>query len=260
MLRSHLNAIESVLLSQSIAASNAGHPNLRGGPREWFIRDFLNSHLPATLKIGQGEIIDPDSEPNPSPDKYRPQVDIILYRRDLPIISLSKNDHVFLSEGVMATLEVKSSLKKTGKGSLKDACKSTIAHRKLKRRTPAIAMGGGWRPDHIVSYVVGFDGPARMSTIATWLPQICEALECKADLIPEMIVVLGKGVIWRIDAFPNLIHDQDTKDKTWAYVQQTEQNLFTLFVHMLSWMGWATPPPDVLGYCESLAHKEVDYI
>jgi len=63
MLESHINAIENVLLAQSIAAKNAGHPNLRGGPREWFIRDFLQSHLPSTLEIGQGEIIQFNSKP-----------------------------------------------------------------------------------------------------------------------------------------------------------------------------------------------------
>jgi hypothetical protein len=55
MLKSHLDAIESVLLYQSITASNPGHPNLRGGPREWFIRDFLRNHLPDVLQIRQGK-------------------------------------------------------------------------------------------------------------------------------------------------------------------------------------------------------------
>ena len=49
MLENHTNAIEKVLLAQSLAARNAGHPNLRGGPREWFIRDFLENHLGAAL-------------------------------------------------------------------------------------------------------------------------------------------------------------------------------------------------------------------
>ncbi len=61
MLRSHLNAIEAVLLAESRAAANAGHPNLRGGPREWFIENFLSTHLPSSLEIGQGEIIDAGS-------------------------------------------------------------------------------------------------------------------------------------------------------------------------------------------------------
>jgi len=260
MLQSHLNAIEAVLLAQSIYASNAGHPNLRGGPKEWFIRDFLSSHLPGVLQIGQGEIIDSDSKPKPDPEQYRPQVDIILYRRDLPVISLSKTDKIFLSEGVMATIEVKSSLKKAGKGSLKEACKATFIHKNLKHRLFPIREGSGWFPEQIVSYVIGFDGPKRMCTVAGWLPQICETLKCTPDNMPEMIVVLGKGVVWRINAFPVLKFDQEIDNKTWAYVQQQDKNLCTLFLHMLSWMGWITAPPQIHEYLASLSLSGVDFI
>src|SRR5438046_816940 len=100
MLQSHLNAIEKALLTQSELAKNAGHPNLRGGPREWLIRGFLLGHLPSNLEIGQGEIIDPFSKPNPPQGSYRPQVDIVIYRRDLPKITLSPFDQAFLVEGV----------------------------------------------------------------------------------------------------------------------------------------------------------------
>ena len=54
MIVSHLNAIEKVLIAQSEIAQNAGHPNLRGGPREWFIQEYLENHLPTILEMGQG--------------------------------------------------------------------------------------------------------------------------------------------------------------------------------------------------------------
>ena len=57
MIESHLNAIESLLLAQGRIASNAGNPNLIGGPREWFVKNFLIEHLPETIRVGQGEII-----------------------------------------------------------------------------------------------------------------------------------------------------------------------------------------------------------
>lgn len=259
MLQSHLNAIEAVLLAQSITAQNAGHPNLRGGPREWFIRDFLSTHLPGTLEVGQGEIIDASSKPSPDPKHYRPQVDIVLYRKDVPRISLSQNDHVFLAEGVMATIEVKSLLKKSGKNSLLQACKSSIAHKKLKRSTPAVGMGYGWMPEHIVTYVVAFDGPAKIKTVASWLPEICKELKSDPNYLPEMVVILDKGIVWRKDAFPNLQYENDKPNKIWAVVQQKRQNIFTLFIHMLSWMGWATPPPSLGGYCESLSLEGVEF-
>ena len=106
MLKSHLDYIEKVLLAQSKIARNPGHPNLKGSPREWFIRQFLEDHLPSNLEIGQGEIIDENSRPK----QKRPQVDIIIYRRDMPKIAYSKYDTAYLAEGVMATIESKSYL------------------------------------------------------------------------------------------------------------------------------------------------------
>ena len=255
MLRSHLNAIEAVLLAQSNTASNAGHPNLRGGPREWFVRDFLSNHLPANLQVGQGEIIDPSSVPGTDLNTYRPQIDIVLNRKDVPVITLSENDSIFLAEGVMATIEVKSRLKKYGKGSLEKACETTVKLKKLERNLSTSGMGGGSWPEHIVSYIVSFDGPAKIDTVAKWLPQIRNNLQCTPAEMPEMIVILGKGVVFRIDAWPTIKIIPSPQNKIWAFQQQKEQNLFSLFTHMLSWMGWITSPPDIGGYCKSLVFK-----
>ncbi|QTA79880.1 YcgL-like domain-containing protein [Desulfonema limicola] len=143
MLVAHLNAIEYVLLAQSKAAQNAGHPNLRGGPREWFIHEFLESHLPSILEIGQGEIIDENSIPEPSKKEYRAQVDLIIYRRDLPKINYSRNNAAYFAEGVKATIESKSVLTKDD---LKQACEASIYHKSLIRsfKSPA-----GSSPDYI---------------------------------------------------------------------------------------------------------------
>ena len=65
MLASHINAIEEVLLAQSKTATNAGHPNLRGGRESAVLVILLATHLPSTLEIGQGEIIEVKSKPNP---------------------------------------------------------------------------------------------------------------------------------------------------------------------------------------------------
>ena len=254
MLKSHLNAVESVLLAQSQSASNAGHPNLRGGPREWFIRDFLSTHLPGTLEVGQGEVIDSSSSPRPPRGNYRPQVDIVLYRKDLPKIFVAQDHCAFLAEGVMATIEVKSQLD-TEK--LKQASKASLCHKSLTRSIPAIGMGSGWRPEHIISYVVAFDGPPEVRTIATWLSELCEDFKSSPEQLPELIVILGKGVVWRLNSFPALKLDPPPEGYNWAYVQQSEKNLFTLFVHMLGWLGWATPPPNVSGYCAALSFKEI---
>jgi hypothetical protein len=169
MILAHLSAIEKILLAQSRIASNAGHPNLRGGPREWFIKEFLVEHLPSIYEIGQGEIINSDSIPNPSPDKYRPQTDIVIYRRDMPKITFSPNNTAFLIEGVVATVESKSTLTKT---ELKKACEASRTHKSLISEVSlgaGVYIGNGiWTPSHIATYVVAFASNS-IPTVANWL-------------------------------------------------------------------------------------------
>jgi hypothetical protein len=236
MLVSHINAIEKILLAQSNAAENAGHPNLRGGPREWFIRDFLENHLPANLEIGHGEIIDRNSKPSPSPGEYRPEVDIVIYRRDLPKISYSKDNTAYLVEGVVATIESKTRLKKRD---LKQACEASIANKSMKR--------------NIVSYVFAYDGPKNILTVGNWLPKISQELRVSAEQLVEMIIILGKGVIWNKDKFfaiPSDTPENDgSDDDQWIYFEQHEKNLFVLFTHLLSTVATILKgTPDTLRY------------
>lgn len=264
MLQSHLNAVEQVLLKKSELARNPGHPVLRGSPREWFIKEFLESHLPSTLEIGQGEIVNACSEPHPPRGHYRNQVDIVIYRRDLPKITFSPSDAAFLIEGVVATLEIKSKLdkgtrrtegrKKGGlmKKGLSAACEASQLHKSL---IPEWATGlhhlsgnnlrrghESWFQSHIMSYVVAFDATSKnMHTIAKWLPGIAHDLGAEPEQLVDMIVILGKGVVWRIDSFAFQVPDAP-KGHSWAYIAQEENNLFALFTHMIAVRGIASHP------------------
>lgn len=243
MILSHTNAIEKVLIAQSQAAQHAGHPNLRGGPREWFIHDFLEDHLPSRLEIGQGEIIDEDSRPDPPRSKYRPQVDIVIYRNDLPRISYSPQNTAYLAEGVIATIESKSTL---AKDDLEQACRASLTHKSLKRSPPQHSFGQG--PPKIQSYVLAYDGPQNMSTVANWLPDISHKLSVPPEELVDLVVVLGKGVIWHSSAFKEVDPLVPPENATWAYFEQEDRNLFMLFMHMLTWVSYLSVPPSALGY------------
>jgi hypothetical protein len=243
MLLSHTNAIERVLIAQSAAAHSAGHPNLRGGPREWFIREFLESHLPTSLEIGQGEIIDEDSQPSPPKGSYRPQVDIVIYRQDLPRITYSRDNIAFLAEGVIATIESKSVLTKKD---LKSACQTATVHKSLKRTPPLHSFGDS--PQSILSYVVAFGGPKKMSTVARWLPDIANEMQASHDILIDMIVVLGKGVLWQRGVLASIPGFELPRGTRWAYQEQSERNLFMMFMHMLTWVSWISAPPSTVGY------------
>lgn len=235
MIEAHLNAVEQVLIAQSKAAQNAGHPNLRGGPREWFVRDFLEGHVPGTLEVGQGELIDADSQPAPPKGGYRPQVDVVLYRRDLPKISYSTGNAAYLSEGVMATVETKSELTRDG---LIRVCKVAREHGQLKR---SYIPGTGTQVP-IKNYLLVYKR-TDMKKVAAWLPEISANLTVGSAQMVDMIVILGAGVVWRIDDFPAMPVEKGTPNHEWAFLSQKTNNLFLMFMHMLTWMNtqWALP-------------------
>jgi len=256
MIESHINAIEKVLIAQSLAAKNAGHPNLRGGPREWFIRDFLQAHLPSTLEIGQGEIIDTNSIPNPSPGNYRPQVDVVIYRRDLPKISYSQTDFAYLAEGVMATIESKSVITDE---ELKNANIAAVKHNELTR-SGFSGFSVGKAHDRIFQYVIAFDGPSNMSTISGWLINQIQKNGWTPTQMIDMIVVLGKGILWKISAFPELTISTATSQNYWAYIDQSDKNLLSLFTHMLTWVAASSSPPNTLGYVSKVGFNNIKVV
>jgi hypothetical protein len=71
-----------------------------------FVREFLEEHLGEHLAIGTGEIIDGRAEI----DRERPQLDVVVYRREYPRLHFGGHIHGFLIESVVATIEVKSTL------------------------------------------------------------------------------------------------------------------------------------------------------
>ena len=240
MIESHLNAIEDVLLAQGRISSNAGHPDLIGSPREWFVKNFLVDHLPETVRVGQGEIINSRSQPKAK----RNQTDIVLYRRDFPKITYSQNNNAFLRESVVATIEVKSTINVE---EFRKACRASINHKNRqyvqepdsKRPYQPIGVIEDLRLPPIATYVVSYCGSAKIATAANWLPKVNRELSTPPDRIIDMMIILGKGTIWRIDSFPPLGRQLKLNNPkgTWAFLEQENKNLLMLFLHMLFLMS-----------------------
>jgi hypothetical protein len=164
VLAAHLDAIEQRLLCSSRVPGNSGHPIHKGTPREAFIREFLLGHLGARAAIGTGEIIDANSRVG----ERRNQLDIVVYKSEFPKIDLGGGLHAFLSESVIATVEVKSNLTKS---TLETAVKSSVSVKRLQRDI-ASHVSATKRPQGIVSFVVSYNGPSAASTILRWLVEI----------------------------------------------------------------------------------------
>ncbi|WP_243371117.1 DUF6602 domain-containing protein [Geotalea sp. SG265] len=97
----------SKVVSSSFEVSSAisNHGGLLGDARESFIRDVLERFLPSNVVVGSGQIAD-------SKEGLSKQIDIIIYRNDFPVLRTFGSGDVYLIEGVIATIEVKSALTK----------------------------------------------------------------------------------------------------------------------------------------------------
>jgi len=177
MLTAHMASIEKSLVAQSGISANSGHSLHKGTPRESFIREFLQAHLPAIASIGTGEIIDAQSLPGQS----RNQFDIVLYKNNYPKLDFGGGMNAFLIESVVATIEVKSKLTKA------DLEQAIRASQNAKNLTPSVTKSfhSGYVPPRVLNYVVAYDGPQKMATVTKWISEIHRQLEVPPAELPS---------------------------------------------------------------------------
>lgn len=97
------SALEKVLLAQREVSTVLQHSGEVGRAREFFVQSVLQRVLPPNVVIGSGEIVDRlGGRSN--------QQDLLLYRNNFPVIDSLAGTHVYLAEGVLATIEVKTIL------------------------------------------------------------------------------------------------------------------------------------------------------
>jgi len=233
--------VERTLVAQSEIQSVAGHSLHKGTPREIFIREFLQNHLPANLAIGTGEIIDSESIPGAP----RNQFDIVVYRSSFPKLHLGGGIDAFLIESVVATIEVKSTLTQA---ELESAAKAAYACKSLKPNISRSIQTGFVAPA-VLNYVVAYDGPAQMQTVAGWIPAIYRTLSIASAALPtdegarlgtpspaiDGIFVLRKGGVYFDNtpiglATPEM--RQQNPNAMWFVIDSSEGALLLLFLFL----------------------------
>lgn len=80
-------------------------------------------------------------------------------------------------------------------------------------------------------------------------------------MLVDMIIILGKGVIWNISKFPLVESQNVPKEHHWAYIAQTDRNLYLLFTHFLTWKSHLNSPPNIDHYvAESILFQEYETV
>lgn len=243
MLKAHMDAKEAELLATSRIPAHSGHSLHKGTPREAFIRTFLESHLPESVAIGTGEIIDASSAPS-SP---RNQYDIVLYRKNYPKLDFGGGINAFLVESVIATVEVKSTLSRQ---ELARACRAALAAKTLKPNVVS-SFHTGYIPPSVLNYVVAYDGPASMDTVLDWLPGIQVEIGLTPSELPlddtariatpspsiDGVFVLGKGFLYFDNVpygFANRHIRETHRDLRWVVADTASGNLLLFFLFLTS--------------------------
>ncbi|WP_176718058.1 DUF6602 domain-containing protein [Pseudomonas sp. 24 E 13] len=235
-----MSAVEDKILASSKISANSGHSLHKGTPREAFIKEFLEAHLPSTVAIGTGEIIDSSSIPN----EPRNQFDIVIYRKDFPKLDLGGGICAFLVESVIATIEVKSTLDEQG---LEQAIK---AARNAKKLTPHVFkfIQIGYALPAIVNFVVAYAGPAKLETTYNWIKNTHQALHIESPQVkfPERfdtpspsidgVFILKSGFL-HFDNIPDSMTPSNLRDShpysNWV-LTKSEQGTLLYFFFLLS--------------------------
>ena len=116
--RAMLRASEIMRQELADIRDNFDHPSIKGDGSEEILRRFLRKHLPKGLEIGKGQIIDHTG-------RQSRQCDVVVYNPlRAPTFAQSDNHQVFPAEGVVAVIEVKTSLRRADIAEIVDRMKS----------------------------------------------------------------------------------------------------------------------------------------
>jgi hypothetical protein len=105
--REWFDSIEKIMTEEARLAGLLNHGATIGEAREFFVRRFLRAILPPMVHIGRGKIIAATSPPSR-------QVDIVLFDPRFPVLEIEPGMGMYHVEGVIAAIEVKSRVNRSG--------------------------------------------------------------------------------------------------------------------------------------------------
>jgi hypothetical protein len=180
---------------RDFTSTTSNHGEVLGKAREFFVSQVLRRFLPQALHIGGGQIVDADGS-------LSRQIDTLIYRHDMPLLSSLAETNLYFVEGVVSTIEIKSRLRGT---SLRESLDNSMSVKMLNMEYMA-ATSRGASPEEFsdfryrapATYVFGYLGYKAGSlsdlrkTLCQWVQE--RGIEYIAHL-PEMIATEGCVVV-----------------------------------------------------------------
>jgi hypothetical protein len=112
------DSLEAVLEAEARLSGLFEHGSTIGQAREFLVTRVLKTVLPTGVHVGGGKVI------NHSGNSSK-QVDVVVYDPRFPIMKV-EGGALYFVEGVLATLEIKSTINSSGLNAALDNCKSVL--------------------------------------------------------------------------------------------------------------------------------------
>lgn len=251
LLRAHFERIGRRLQAEGEAAKSFHHSLNKGQIREAFVREFLEDNTSVLCGIGTGEIIHTSTTPkNP-----RSQIDVVVYNKGFPKLSLATGIDIFFAETVSSFFEIKSTLTKA------DLSKTAEITKKIKSESSLAPLQKTENRETTAhrpySFVFAYDGPKKIETLLNWMKEVAAKefynLEALRETDPEErayfqhlfidgVFVLGRGYVV-VDSLPirsplaRYIEEGNSGswDHIWIYNNRDELTFLWGVVNHLNW-------------------------
>ena len=250
LLRSHFKRIARRLQAEGEAARSFHHSLNKGQIREAFIREFLEDNTSTLCGIGTGEIIHKSTMPGDP----RNQIDVVVYNKGYPKLSMATSIDIFFAETVSSFIEIKSFLAR------EHISKAAAVTKKIKISTNLPPQK--FNPTGIVetprpySFIFAYDGPKHLETLLRWMKEVSEEDDYNLDALRtaapnqrgyfdnqfiDGVFILGKGFVL-VDALPvqspliSYIESGDdiTLDSIWCLGKKDELLMLWALINELS--------------------------
>jgi hypothetical protein len=241
--RQWFDQLEKVLHAEAELAGLLGHGTIIGSAREFFVTRILRSVLPPSIHIGTGKVIGHDGSQSS-------QIDVIAYDPSFPVLEVQPGQGLYILEGVIVAIEVKSTLDKDKFHQALDNCLSvtkmppSLMARSVKMSIPEMEFTPGreYAPFSPSTYI--FSYRSQISSIETLRDHADEWWELHRfvaqdrDKLPEIIVagsIVGLSYgRWFRPAMQNESPD-DSKNPATTVIGfwQVERPFAWLLMHLL---------------------------
>ena len=178
MPKAWADTVQALLAASfDVSSKTTDHGSTLDSARESFVIEVLRRFLPGNVHVGRGQAVGRNK-------RLSDQLDVVIYRQDMPLLPSGADSNLYFSEGVIATMEVKSRLNGS---ELKKACKNCLSVKRLHVNSRGLESHRLSR-EIPATYVLGYRGVSAATCVKKLGRWNRKARLTEVHELPDLIV------------------------------------------------------------------------